>query len=157
MRTRRTTRRFRTQPSPRHGQKLLLLQTLAANGDAMAKAIGQLTDDNARQQRQIQQQLSLAGTQNAQTQGRLNTDYASSLAAKVQELKENQRQQYNSNYLTAISAAMGQNTEGTSATQGTEETDTNGWSNSISVTTTSGGGRRNKSPDPYDTADNNGG
>ena len=97
---------------------------------ALSDTIRSLTDESTRQSGQIQQKITLAGQQNAQTQGRLNTDYASQLAAKVQELKDAQRQEYNQNYMTATSAAMGSQTIGSSTT------DTNG----TSVTTTSGGG-----------------
>ena len=118
------------------GRSSYTLQTLANQGDALAKAVRQLTDENTRQ-----------------TQGRLNTDFASQLAAKVQELKENQRKEWNSNYLTAISAAMGQQTTGSQQTSGTTDTTgeqhTEGSSHSTSVTYTNrgGGGKKNKSGD----------
>ena len=84
----------------------------------------------------------------AQTQGRLNADYASQLAAKVQELRQQQRQEYNQNYLTAVSGSMGQQTTGTQTSTGTTdttgETNTNASSHSTSVTTTGGGGGRKK-------------
>ena len=56
--------------------------------------------------------ISAAAQHSAQTQGRLNTDYASTLAAKVQELKEQQRRDWNSQYLTAVSASLGTQTSG---------------------------------------------
>lgn len=133
------------------GRSSYTLQTLANQGDALAKAVRQLTDENTRQSRQIQQQITQAAQQNGQTQGRLNTDFASQLAAKVQELKENQRKEWNSNYLTAISAAMGQQTTGSQQTSGTTDTTgeqhTEGSSHSTSVTYTNrgGGGKKNKS------------
>lgn len=135
------------------GRSSYTLQTLANQGDALAKAVRQLTDENTRQSRQIQQQITQAAQQNGQTQGRLNTDFASQLAAKVQELKENQRKEWNSNYLTAISAAMGQQTTGSQQTSGTTDTTgeqhTEGSSHSTSVTYTNrgGGGKKNKSGD----------
>ena len=117
---------------------------LANQGDALAKAVQQLTDESTRQSGQIQQQITQAAQQNSQTQGRLNTDFASQLAAKVQELKENQRKEWNSNYLTAISAAMGQQTTGSQQTSGTTDTTgeqhTEGSSHSTSVTYTNRGG-----------------
>ena len=135
------------------GRSSYTLQTLANQGDALAKAVRQLTDENTRQSGQIQQQITQAAQQNSQTQGRLNTDFASQLAAKVQELKENQRKEWNSNYLTAISAAMGQQTTGSQQTSGTTDTTgeqhTEGSSHSTSVTYTNrgGGGKQNKSGD----------
>lgn len=135
------------------GRSSYTLQTLANQGDALAKAVQQLTDENTRQSGQIQQQITQAAQQNSQTQGRLNTDFASQLAAKVQELKENQRKEWNSNYLTAVSAAMGQQTTGSQQTSGTTDTTgeqhTEGSSHSTSVTYTNrgGGGKKNKSGD----------
>ena len=135
------------------GRSSYTLQTLANQGDALAKAVQQLTDENTRQSGQIQQQITQAAQQNSQTQGRLNTDFASQLAAKVQELKENQRKEWNSNYLTAVSAAMGQQTTGSQQTSGTSDTTgeqhTEGSSHSTSVTYTNrgGGGKKNKSGD----------
>lgn len=135
------------------GRSSYTLQTLANQGDALAKAVQQLTDENTRQSGQIQQQITQAAQQNSQTQGRLNTDFASQLAAKVQELKENQRKEWNSNYLTAISAAMGQQTTGSQQTSGTTDTTgeqhTEGSSHSTSVTYTNrgGGGKKNTSGD----------
>ena len=104
------------------GRSSYTLQTLANQGDALAKAVRELTDENARKTGQIQDQITQAAQQNSQTQGRLNTDFASQLAAKVQELKDTQSRAYNSNYLTAISAAMGQQTAGTQQTTGTTDT-----------------------------------
>ena len=135
------------------GRSSYTLQTLANQGDALVKAVRQLTDESTRQSGQIQQQITQAAQQNSQTQGRLNTDFASQLAAKVQELKENQRKEWNSNYLTAISAAMGQQTTGSQQTSGTTDTTgeqhTEGSSHSTSVTYTNrgGGGKKNKSGD----------
>ena len=135
------------------GRSSYTLQTLANQGDALAKAVRQLTDESTRQSGQIQKQITQAAQQNSQTQGRLNTDFASQLAAKVQELKENQRKEWNSNYLTAVSAAMGQQTTGTQQTSGTSDTTgeqhTEGSSHSTSVTYTNrgGGGKKNKSGD----------
>lgn len=135
------------------GRSSYTLQTLANQGDALAKAVRQLTDESTRQSGQIQQQITQAAQQNSQTQGRLNTDFASQLAAKVQELKENQRKEWNSNYLTAISAAMGQQTTGSQQTSGTTDTTgeqhTEGSSHSTSVTYTNrgGGGKKNTSGD----------
>lgn len=115
------------------GRSSYTLQSLANQGDALAQAVMQLTDENARRSQQIQQQISQSAQQAAQTQGRLNTDYAAQLAGKIQELTQQQNQAYNSNYLTAISASMGQQTAGTSESTGTSQT-----TSSSSSTTTSG-------------------
>ena len=133
---------------PRHGQK----QLHAANAGQPGRRAGQggaaADGRDTRQSGQIQQQITQAAQQNSQTQGRLNTDFASQLAAKVQELKENQRKEWNSNYLTAISAAMGQQTTGSQQTSGTTDTTgeqhTEGSSHSTSVTYTNRGGGGSK-------------
>lgn len=100
------------------GRSSYTLQNLANQGNALAKAVQQLTDESARQSAQIQQQITQAAQQNAQTQGRLNTDYASQLAAKVEELRQQQNQAYNQNYLTAVSGSMGSQTTNNSTTTG---------------------------------------
>lgn len=120
------------------GRSSYTLQSLANQGDALAQAVMQLTDENARRSEQIQAQISQSAQQAAQTQGRLNTDYAAQLAAQIQQLTQQQRQEYNSNYLTAISAAMGQQTTGTSETIGTSTT--NGTSTTTTLSGSSGGG-----------------
>lgn len=126
------------------GRSSYALQTMAQQGNALAEAVRQLTDENTRVSGQLQQQITQAAQQNAATQGRLNTDYAASLAAKVQELRQQQRQEYNSNYLTAVSGSLGQKTEGQEQTTGSSVTDTTSNSttnsSSYSVTKTSGGG-----------------
>nr|DAQ11797.1 MAG TPA: hypothetical protein [Caudoviricetes sp.] len=148
------------------GRSSYTMQTLANQSDALAKAVQQLTEDSGRQSQQIQNQITQAAQQNSQTQGRLNNDYASQLAAKVQELKENQRKEWNSNYLTAISSAMGQQTTGSQQTTGnqtsigsqqttgnqttlgtsetTGESSTESSGSSVSTTTSGGGGGSSK-------------
>lgn len=126
------------------GRSSYLLNTLANADKTLAKVIENLTTDSQRQQGQIQAQISQAAKQKAQTTGRLKTDYAAQLAAKTQELRESQRQEYNQNYLTAVSGAMGTASTGSQQTQGSSETHskTEGWSNthSTTVTKTLGGG-----------------
>ena len=102
------------------GRSSYTMQTLANQGSALAKAVQQLTEENARAQSQAQQQITLAAQQNAQTQGRLNTDYATQLAAKIQELRESQRNAYNQNYLTAVSESLGNRSTMDSTTKGTD-------------------------------------
>lgn len=117
------------------GRSSYLLDAKTQLSRALSDTIKSLTDESTRQSGQIQQKITLAGQQNAQTQGRLNTDYASQLAAKIQELKDAQRQEYNQNYMTATSAAMGSQTTGTSTTE----------TSGISTTTSGGGGSGSKS------------
>jgi len=105
------------------GRSSYTLQTLARQGDELAKAIDGLTKDTTRQQDQIRKQISLAAQQKAQTTGRLNTDYAANLAAKVQELKQQQRQEYNQNYLAAVNSSMGTSSTGQQNTTGSSVTD----------------------------------
>lgn len=93
------------------GRSSYLLNTEAALGQALAETIKGMSDENTRQTAQIQDKLTLAAQQNAQTQGRINTDYATQLAAKVQELREQKRAEYNQNYMNAVSSAMGSNSE----------------------------------------------
>lgn len=130
------------------GRSSYTLETMANQGRALAKSVQQLTDENTRLSSQIQQQITQAAQQNAATQGRLNTDYASQLSAKIQELRQNQRDSYNQNYLTAVSGAMGQKTTGEETTKGSSVTDssskTSGSSYSVSTTTSGGGGGRKK-------------
>ena len=148
------------------GRSSYTMQTLANQGDALAKAVQQLTEDSGRRSQQIQNQITQAVQQNSRTQGRLNSDYASQLAAKVQELKENQRKEWNSNYLTAISSAMGQQTTGSQQTAGSQtsigsqqttgnqttlgtsettgESSTESSGTSVSTTTSKGGGTSKK-------------
>ena len=91
------------------GRSSYLLSTEAALSQALAETIKNMSAENTRQTAQIQDKLTLAAQQNAQTQGRVNTDYAAQLAAKMQELKQTQRQEYNQNYMSAVSSALGSN------------------------------------------------
>lgn len=129
------------------GRSSYTMQALANQGELLAKAVRELTQENERQSDQIQKQITQAAEQDAQTQGRINTDYAANLAAKVQELREAQRKEQNSNYLTAVSASMGQKTTGSQSTTGSSTTDTTGSSQTQSTSTTvssSGGSSRSK-------------
>ena len=98
------------------GRSSYTLQTLANQGTALAEAVRQLTDETARRSGQLQAQITQAAAQNAQTQGRLKTDYAANLAAKIQELRQNQTDQRNSYYMTAVSEALGSSTTNNSTT-----------------------------------------
>lgn len=100
------------------GRSSYTLQTLAGQGNALAEVVRQLTDESTRQSAQLQGRITQAEQQAAASQGRLNTDYASNLAAKIQELRQSQQQAYNSNYLTAVSASMGSKSTNTSTTTG---------------------------------------
>ena len=115
------------------GRSSYTLETLAAQGDALADAVLGLTQENERRSAQLQAQISQAARQSAATQGRLQSDFAAQLAAKREELEREQRREHDSHYLTAVSAAMGSQTTGTSDTQGESHS-----SSSSSRTTTSG-------------------
>ena len=106
------------------GRSSYTLQTLANQGDALAKAVMELTRDAQDRSGQLQQQITLAAQQNAKTQGRLRTDYAANLAAKVQELRQTQREQYNSHYMTAVSEALGSQSKNESTTTSSEDSRT---------------------------------
>ena len=132
------------------GRSSYMLDTLANEGDRLARAVRDLTQENERNSEQIRKQMAQAAQQNTQTIGRLNTDYAAQLAAKVQELKDSRRKEYNQNYLTAISGSMGSSTSGQSSTTGSSVSDTTGSSHTegSSTTTTrsySSGGSSKKS------------
>ena len=116
------------------GRSSYTMQTLANQGSLLAEAIRQLTEENERKSSQLQAQITQAAEQNAQTQGRVEMDYAAGLLAKEQELRRQQQQEYNRTYLTAVSAAMGQQTNSASATQGqqTGGSTTTGGSSSVS-------------------------
>ena len=105
------------------GRSSYTMQNLANQGNMLANAVASLTADAAREQDQIQKQISLAAQQKAETTGRLNADYAAGLAAKVQELKAQQTQAYNQNYLAAVSGSMGTASTGSQQTTGTSVTD----------------------------------
>lgn len=133
------------------GRSSYTLDALAAEGDKTARAIQDLTRENERKNAQVRAQMAQAEQQNAQTAGRVNADYAAQLAAKVQELRESQRREYNQNYLTAVSGSMGTSTSGKSSTQGSSTTDTTGISHtqgsSSTVTKSYGTGGGSKSSD----------
>ncbi|MBQ2948329.1 MAG: hypothetical protein IJD94_05060 [Clostridia bacterium] len=106
------------------GRSSYTLDTLAGQARAYAGAVQQLSEEAARGQKQAQAQITLAGRQNAQTQGRIETDYAAQLAAKVQELKQQQAQQHNQNYMSAVSAALGSTTNTGSETNSSGSSET---------------------------------
>ena len=136
------------------GRSSYTLETLAGEGDRLARAVREMTDENARKNAQIRAQMAQAKAQSDQTMGRVNTDYAAQLAAKVQELRESQRKEYNQNYLTAVSGSMGSSTSGQSSTKGSATSDTTGTSHTQGSSTTvtksysTGGG--SKSSDKVD-------
>lgn len=115
------------------GRSSYTLEALANQGDALAEAIRGLTEENEAQKARLQDKISLAARQNAQTQGRLKTDFAMELAAKTQEMKEQQRREGDQHYLTATSAAMGKQTESSAQTDSTGSSSTH--SSSTTVTT----------------------
>ena len=128
------------------GRSSYMLDTLANEGDRLARVVRELTQENERRNEQVRDQLALSAQHNAQTQGRLEADYAKNLAAKVQELKESQRKEYNQNYLAAVNASMGSSTAGSSSTTGsststtTGQSHTQGSSSTVTKSYSTGGG-----------------
>ena len=133
------------------GRSSYMLEALANTGDRLSRAVKELTDASEQKTAQARAQMALAAQQNAETQGRLNADYARELAAKVQELKDSQRREYNQNYLAAVSGSMGSATSGTSSTQGssisnaTGSSQTKGSSTTVTKSYSTGGGSRSSS------------
>ena len=128
------------------GRSSYMLEALSNTGDRLSRAVKELTDASEQKTAQARARMALAAQQNAATQGRLNEDYARELAAKVQELKESQRREYNQNYLAAVSGSMGSATSGTSSTQGSSVSDatgtshTQGSSSTVTKSYSTGGG-----------------
>lgn len=130
------------------GRSSYTLDTLANEGERLARAVQELTQENERNSEQIRKRMAQAAQQNTQTIGRLNTDYAAQLAAKVQEIRDSQRREYNQNYLAAVSGSMGSSTSGQSSTTGSSVSDTTGISHTEGSSSTvtksysTGGGSR---------------
>ena len=118
------------------GRSSYTMQTLANQGDALAASVRALTEESARQQGQIQQQITQSAQQNAQTQGRLNADYETNLAAKVQELRRQRDQERNNQYLTAMSSSMGSETNEKSSQTGLQSTQSSGTQETTGATVT---------------------
>jgi len=118
------------------GRSSYALETLAQQGNELARAVRELTQESTQKEAHLRDQITQAAQQNAQTQGRLNADYAKQLAASVQEMKRQQNQQYNSNYLAAVTGSMGSQTTGTQQSTGTSTTDTQSTSKSSGSSTT---------------------
>lgn len=136
------------------GRSSYMLDVLAGEGDKLARVIREMTDESERRSGQVRAQMAMAAQQNAQTQGRLNADYAKNLAAKVQELRESQRKEYNQHYLTAVSGSMGSETSSQGSSYGSSTSDTTGSSStsgsSTTVTKTYGSGNSKKKTDTVD-------
>jgi len=105
------------------GRSSYALQTMASQGSALAQAVAALTQEHAQRSGQIQQQITQAAQHNAQTQSRLNEDYAKTLAAKAEELRREQLREQNQHYLTAVSGSLGTRTQGSTSTKGSSVTD----------------------------------
>lgn len=105
------------------GRSSYTMQMIEKQGEVLARTVDNLRRDASQKQEQVANRVALAARQKAQTIGRLNTDYAANLAAKVQELKNQQRQAYNQNYLAAINSSMGSMSTGTQQTTGSSTTD----------------------------------
>lgn len=138
------------------GRSSYTLQALANEGREHARLIGEMTAESERKREDLAEQISLADAQRAKTQGRLKADYAKELAAKIQELRQQQRRDYNSDYLTAVSGSMGSQTSGQSSTSGSSETDstskskTHGSSTTVSGSTGGSGKKKKESNDQVD-------
>ena len=134
------------------GRSSYTLSTLAKQGDALAKAVRELTDENERKSAQIRRQITQAAGQSEETKSRLNADYAANLAAKIQELTQAQRKEQNSNYLTAVSASMGKQTTGESTTKGASQTSSSSTTTTVSGKTggSSGSSKKKKEEDIVD-------
>lgn len=137
------------------GRSSYMLQTLANEGREHARLVGEMTAESGRKTEDLRAQITQAGAQNAAAQGRLNADYAKTLAAKIQELQQQRQRDYNSDYLTAVSGSMGSQTSGASSTTGSSETETASKSKTHGSSTTvtssgGGGGSRKKSNDQVD-------
>lgn len=128
------------------GRSSYALDTLAGQGRLLAEAVERLTAENERKTKQIREQMATKADQMAQTEARLKTDFETSVAAKIQEVMDAQRKESNANYLTAISAAMGKQTTGSSQTNTQSSSDTH--SESVSTTTSSSGGGSSKRIEP---------
>ena len=126
------------------GRSSYTLNRLAGQGNALAQAISQLSEENARQTAQIRSQIDQSAEHSARTQAQLHNNYAAQLSAKVQELSQQQRQEYNKNYMTAVSAAMGQYTQGTSETTGNSQTSSKTSSVTTNAKTSSSGSSTSK-------------
>ena len=138
------------------GRSSYMLDVLANEGDRLARAVRELTQDNERANAQVREEMALSAQQNAQTQGRLEADYAKQLAAKVQELRESQSKEYNQNYLSAVNASMGSSTNSSGSTTGSSTSTTTGHSHTDGSSTTvtksySTGGSSRQSVSQVDT------
>lgn len=121
------------------GRSSYTLESLAKQGDALAEAVAALTGENERKTQQIRKQITQSAEQNAQTQGRLKNDFAAQMAAKIEELSLEQQKERNSQYMTAISAAMGQETTSESQTKSEKTTNTTNGSRTRSNTLSTSG------------------
>lgn len=132
------------------GRSSYTMNTLNKNDQARAAALDQIMRDLNMQQGQLEAQRTQSSQQLAETLGRLETDKQTQILNQLQDLldseyqkQQNATQQQNSNWLTALEMAMGQQTTGTqsSLTQGSASEQTNSTSNtSQTSTTTSGSG-----------------
>lgn len=132
------------------GRSSYTMSTLNKNDQARAAALDQIMRDLNMQQGQLEAQRTQSSQQLAETLGRLETDKQTQILNQLQDLLDSEyqkqqsaTQQQNSNWLTALEMAMGQQTTGTqsSLTQGSASEQTNSTSNtSQTSTTTSGSG-----------------
>ena len=119
------------------GRSSYTLDQLSLEGEKLARAVQELTQENERKSAQVRSRIAQQAQQSTQTQNRVNTDYAAQLAAKVQEIRREQAQAYNQNYLAAVSGSMGSSTSGQSSTQSSSVSSTTGTSQTRTTGTTS--------------------
>lgn len=100
------------------GRSSYTLDAMAAQGRALSNAVAALTQQSEQKREDLQRQIDLSAEQTARTQGRLEADFAGSMAAAIEKLRGEQERAYTQNYLTAVSAAMGRETTGQSTTTG---------------------------------------
>lgn len=104
------------------GRSSYTLETLARQGDALSQAVLALTQENETKSAQLREQIAKSAEHSESERARIEQDYASQMAAKIQELTREQQKTQNANYLTAVSASMGKETTGTSESASQSQT-----------------------------------
>lgn len=99
------------------GRSSYTMQTLNNNDQARSAALMQLAEGYGKDVRQVSDQRTQSAAQSAETIRRLESDKATNIANRLQELAELEYQKYitginqqNSNYLSAVQAALGEET-----------------------------------------------
>ena len=104
------------------GRSSYALSTLNNNDQARSAALAELAEGYAQSTRQVGEQRTQAASQLADTLRRMETDRATNERNQLTQLLDTEYQRYmtgqnqkNSNYLAAVQAAMGQQTNGNTA------------------------------------------